>query len=108
MSIDALEMDRRLIALQPNPRQGSADGRRLGTRGEVRRLPRAGHKVGSRVILFSRNGHDFTERVPSVAQLLHELPVNADCSPNSAKLHVRWARPSTIHLGRLTYLHSMV
>jgi hypothetical protein len=28
-------------------------------------------KVGSRVILFSRNGHDFTERFPSIARLLH-------------------------------------
>ena len=25
------------------------------------------HKVGSRVMLFSRNGHDFTDRFPSVA-----------------------------------------
>jgi hypothetical protein len=32
------------------------------------------HKIGSRVVLYSRNGHDFTERFPSVAQLLQELP----------------------------------
>jgi len=32
------------------------------------------HKVGSRVVVYSRNGHDFTERFPSIAQLLHELP----------------------------------
>jgi len=68
------------------------------------------HKVGSRVVIYSRNGHDFTERFPSIAQLLHELPVkaavldgevvasNADGSPNFARLHVRWARPGTIHL----------
>ena len=60
------------------------------------------HKVGSRVVIYSRNGHDFTERFPSIAQLLHELPVkaavldgevvasNADGSPNFARLHVRW------------------
>jgi ATP-dependent DNA ligase len=68
------------------------------------------HKVGSRVIIYSRNGHDFTERFPSIAQLLHELPAkaavldgevvasNADGSPNFARLHVRWARPGTIQL----------
>src|SRR5262249_28121993 len=27
------------------------------------------HKLGSRVVLLSRNGHDFTERFPSIAQL---------------------------------------
>jgi bifunctional non-homologous end joining protein LigD len=60
------------------------------------------HKVGSRVVIYSRNGHDFTERFPSVAQLLHEFPAkaavldgevvasNADGSPNFARLHVRW------------------
>ena len=31
------------------------------------------HKVGSRVIVYSRNGHDFTE----LAQLPHELPAKA-------------------------------
>ena len=68
------------------------------------------HKVGSRVVIYSRNGHDFTERFPSIAQLLHELPVkaavldgevvasNADGSPNFARLRVRWALPGTIHL----------
>jgi ATP-dependent DNA ligase len=25
------------------------------------------HKVGSRVVIFSRNGHDFTERLPARA-----------------------------------------
>jgi ATP-dependent DNA ligase len=32
------------------------------------------HKAGSRVVIFSRNGHDFTERFASIAQVLHELP----------------------------------
>jgi hypothetical protein len=32
------------------------------------------NKVGSRVVLFSRNGHDFTDRFPSIAQLLHLAP----------------------------------
>jgi ATP-dependent DNA ligase len=35
------------------------------------------HKVGSRVVIFSRNGHDFTERFPSLAQLLQELPARS-------------------------------
>jgi bifunctional non-homologous end joining protein LigD len=35
------------------------------------------HKVGSRVVLFSRSGHDFTDRFPSIAQQLHELPAEA-------------------------------
>jgi bifunctional non-homologous end joining protein LigD len=35
------------------------------------------HKVGSRVILFSRNGHDFRERFPSIVQELRELPARA-------------------------------
>jgi len=32
------------------------------------------HKIGSRVVLYGRKGHDFTERFPSIAQLLHQLP----------------------------------
>jgi len=68
------------------------------------------HKLGSNVRLYSRNGHDFTERFPSVAQLLLELPVkaavldgevvasDAEGRPNFARLHVRWTRPHTIHL----------
>jgi bifunctional non-homologous end joining protein LigD len=68
------------------------------------------HKMGSRVVLYSRNGHDFTERFPSIAQQLHELPAkaavldgevvasDADGRPNFARLHVRWTRPGTIHL----------
>jgi ATP-dependent DNA ligase len=35
------------------------------------------HKVGSRVLVFSRNGHDFTDRFPSISQLLRELPAKA-------------------------------
>jgi len=35
------------------------------------------HKVSSWVVIYSRNGHDFTERFPSIAQLLHELPAKA-------------------------------
>src|SRR5262245_14765168 len=68
------------------------------------------HKVGSRVVVYSRNGHDFTDRFPSIAQLLHELPTkaavldgevvasDADGRPNFARPHVRWTRPNTIHL----------
>jgi bifunctional non-homologous end joining protein LigD len=62
------------------------------------------------VIVFSRYGHDFTERFPSIAQLLRELPAksavldgevvasDADGRPNFARLHVRWTRPNTLHL----------
>src|SRR5262249_352267 len=35
------------------------------------------HKMGSRVVVYSRNGHDFTERFPSIAELLRELPAKA-------------------------------
>jgi len=34
-------------------------------------------KLGSRVIIYSRNGHDFTERFPSLAQLLQDLPAKS-------------------------------
>ena len=56
------------------------------------------HKIGSRVVIYSPNGHDFTDRFPSIAQLLQELPAkvavldgevvasNADGSPNFARL----------------------
>ena len=75
------------------------------------------HKVGSRVAIYSRNGHDFTERFPSIAQLLHELPTkaavldgevvasDADERPNFTRLHVRWAWPRAIQLW-VTYLRS--
>jgi bifunctional non-homologous end joining protein LigD len=35
------------------------------------------HKVGLRVVLFSRNGHDFSERFPSIVQELRDLPAKA-------------------------------
>jgi ATP dependent DNA ligase domain len=68
------------------------------------------HKLGARVVLFSRNGHDFTERFASIAALLREMPAkaavldgevvasDADGRPNFARLHVRWTRPGAIHL----------
>jgi bifunctional non-homologous end joining protein LigD len=71
------------------------------------------HKVGSRVVLFSRNGHDFTERFASIAKLLRELPAktavldgeivvnDADGRPNFARLYLsRWDKPgpAAIHL----------
>jgi bifunctional non-homologous end joining protein LigD len=68
------------------------------------------HKMGSRVVLFSRNGHDFTERFGSIAGLLREMPAkaaildgevvasDADGRPNFARLHVRWTRPGAIRL----------
>jgi len=94
-------------ALQSNTRQGSAEWLHEvkfdGYRVQV-------HKVGSRVVIYSRNGHDFTERFPSIALLLHELPEkaavldgevvasDADGRPNFARLHVRWSRSGAIHL----------
>jgi bifunctional non-homologous end joining protein LigD len=68
------------------------------------------HKVGSRVVIYSGNGDDFSERFPSIAQLLREPPAkaaildgevvasDADARPNFARLHVRWTRPGAIHL----------
>jgi ATP-dependent DNA ligase len=61
------------------------------------------------VVMYSRNGHDFTDRFPSIAQLLRELPaktavldgeVVASDADGFARLHVRWTRPNTIHLSR--------
>jgi len=55
------------------------------------------HQEGSNARLYSRNGKDFTERFPSIAQLLHVLPAkvsafdgevvasSADGSPNFAR-----------------------
>src|SRR5262249_15435441 len=95
----ACPFDLSIPAVQSAPRKCKFDGYRVQV-----------HKVGSRVVLYSRNGHDFTERFPSIAQLLHELPAkavvldgevvasNADGSPNFARPHVRWTRPGTIHL----------
>ena len=77
------------------------------------------HKVGSRVTLFSRNGHDFRERLPSIVQELRELPARAavldgevaasdiDGRPNFARLHLsRWTKPgpATVHLCALDLL----
>ena len=71
------------------------------------------HKLGSRVVIFSRNGYDFTERFPLIAQALHELPArsavvdgevvasDADGRPNFARLHLlRWVKQPTmaVHL----------
>jgi bifunctional non-homologous end joining protein LigD len=71
------------------------------------------HKIGSRVVLFSRNGHDFRERFPSIVQELRELPARAavldgevvasdiDRRPNFARLHLsRWTKPgpTAVHL----------
>jgi bifunctional non-homologous end joining protein LigD len=65
------------------------------------------HKLGPRVVLFSRNGHDFTERFPSIAQLLLELPAkaavidgeimasDADARPNIARLRMRGSEHSS-------------
>jgi ATP-dependent DNA ligase len=56
------------------------------------------HKLGSRIVFFSRNGHDFSEHFPSIVQELRELPVktavidgevlasDADGRPNFARL----------------------
>jgi ATP-dependent DNA ligase len=61
------------------------------------------HKVRSRVAIFSRNGHNFSERFLAIAQELRELPAetavldgeivvnDVDGRPNFARLH---ARPS--------------
>ena len=66
------------------------------------------------MVIYSRNGHDFTSRFPSIAQLLQELPAKAavldgevvanDADGNFARLHVRWTRPYTIRLGAFDLL----
>jgi len=73
-------------------------------------LPRAGPQGGLACCYLQSQWADFTDRFPSIAQLLHELAAkaavldgevaasNADGSPNFARLHVRWARPSAVRL----------
>jgi bifunctional non-homologous end joining protein LigD len=68
------------------------------------------HKAGQRVVIFTRNWHDFSERYPSILRELRELPAkaavldgevvasDADGLPNFARLHVRWTRPGALHL----------
>jgi bifunctional non-homologous end joining protein LigD len=63
------------------------------------------HKVGRDVVIFSRNGADFTSRWPTIAIALQELPAktaiidaevvanNAKGMPDFAALHSRTARP---------------
>src|SRR5262245_50598281 len=80
--------------------------------GDVRKKPEIAAEMLAfmELTIYSRNGHDFTERFPSIAQLLHEIPAksavldgeivasDADGRPNFARLHLRWTRPGTIHL----------
>jgi bifunctional non-homologous end joining protein LigD len=68
------------------------------------------HKLGKDVVIFSRNGHDFSWRFATIAQLLRELParsvildgeiVASDAAgvPDFAKLHRRQAEPTGVHL----------
>jgi bifunctional non-homologous end joining protein LigD len=88
--------------VQCNTRQGSAcrDGWLHEVKFDGYRVQ--AHKVGSRVIMYSHNGHDFSDRFPSIA---HDLPAKAAVldgevlasdaggRPNFARLHVRWTRP---------------
>jgi hypothetical protein len=103
-------------ALQPNSRQGSARWRRMAASGKVRRLSRAGPQGGLACCYLQSQWANFTDRFPSIAQVLHELPAkaavldgevaasNADGSPNFARLHVRWARPGAIRLSAFDLL----
>jgi ATP dependent DNA ligase domain len=63
------------------------------------------HKVGKDVVIFSRNGADFTSRWPAIAIALQELPAksaiidaevvasNAKGMPDFAALHGRTPKP---------------
>jgi bifunctional non-homologous end joining protein LigD len=63
------------------------------------------HKVGKDVVIFSRNGADFSSRWPAIAIALQELPAksaiidaevvasNAKGMPDFAALHGRTAKP---------------
>ena len=58
---------------------------------KIRRHRGQVHKVGSGVAIFSRNGHDFAERLPATAQMVHELParsaaVEGQVGGNDAKI----------------------
>jgi bifunctional non-homologous end joining protein LigD len=66
------------------------------------------HKAGKDVVIFSRNGHDFTTRFADIAYLLRDLPAktaildgeivasSASGVPDFAKLHRRGA--DSLHL----------
>ena len=63
------------------------------------------HKAGKDVVIFSRNGADFTSRWPAIADALQHLPAksaiidaevvacNAKGMPDFAALHGRTAKP---------------
>src|SRR6185503_6131423 len=66
------------------------------------------HKVGKDVVIFSRNGHDFTSRFADIAYVVRDLPArsaildgeivasSAAGVPDFAKLHHRGA--DSLHL----------
>ena len=68
------------------------------------------HKVGSDVVIYSRNGHRFTSRFPTIAYQLRELPAksaildgelvasNAAGVPDFRELHSRSAESEAMHL----------
>jgi bifunctional non-homologous end joining protein LigD len=68
------------------------------------------HKLGKEVVIFSRNGHDFSSRNATIASLLRDLPAksaildgeivasDSEGVPDFAKLHRRQAEPTGVHL----------
>jgi bifunctional non-homologous end joining protein LigD len=68
------------------------------------------HKQGRDVVIYSRNGHGFTDRFATIAMLLRELPVKAAVldgeivasnragAPDFRKLHRRSAEACELHL----------
>ena len=63
------------------------------------------HKLGTDVVIFSRNGHDFTSRFATIAYVLRELPAKSAildgelvasdeaAQPDFGKLHRRFVEP---------------
>jgi bifunctional non-homologous end joining protein LigD len=68
------------------------------------------HKAGKDVVIYSRNGHGFTDRFATIALLLRELPARTAVldgeivandragAPDFRKLHRRSAEPGELHL----------
>ena len=69
--------------------------------------------MGPRVVIYSRNGHDFTDRFPSIAQLLQEPPAKAAVLDGEVVASDAGGRPNFARLhcvgpgqARSTYGHS--
>ena len=57
--------------------QGAAGRAGVDSRGQARRFRILAHRRGRNVRLFSRNGHNFADRFPRIAEAIEALPVRS-------------------------------